>query len=77
MGGPGRADGGDVVSAEEYAAIVAALRTAHLVMSPDLAIVEVHLPLDELCDQLLHRLVDGRHSDDVAHVAVRHEGVRA
>ena len=37
----------------------------------------VHLPLDELCDQLLDRLVDGRPSDDVALVAVRHEGARA
>ena len=30
-----------------------------------------HLPLDDLCDQLLDRLVDGRPSDDVALVAVR------
>jgi PAS domain S-box-containing protein len=37
----------------------------------------VHLPLDELCDQLLDRLVDGRPSDDVALVAVRHEWARA
>jgi serine phosphatase RsbU (regulator of sigma subunit) len=36
----------------------------------------VHLPLEELCDQLLDRLVDGRPSDDVALVAVRHEGAR-
>jgi hypothetical protein len=37
----------------------------------------VRLRLDELCDQLLDRLVDGRHSDDVALVAVRHEGAPA
>jgi PAS domain-containing protein len=37
----------------------------------------VHLPLEELCDQLLDRLVDGRPADDVALVAVRHEGARA
>ena len=42
MGGPARMDGGDVVSAEEYAAIFAALPTAYLVMSPDLTIVEAN-----------------------------------
>jgi serine phosphatase RsbU (regulator of sigma subunit) len=36
-----------------------------------------HLPLEELCDQLLDGLVDGRPSDDVALVAVRHEGARS
>ena len=36
-----------------------------------LAIELAHLPLDELCDQLLDRLVDGRPTDDVALVAVR------
>jgi PAS domain S-box-containing protein len=36
----------------------------------------VHLPLEELCDRLLDRLVDGRPSDDVALVAVRPGGVR-
>ncbi|MGY2080095.1 SpoIIE family protein phosphatase [Modestobacter sp. SYSU DS0657] len=30
-----------------------------------------HLPLEELCDQLLERLVDGHPADDVALVAVR------
>jgi PAS domain S-box-containing protein len=30
-----------------------------------------HLPLEDLCDQLLDRLVDGRPDDDVALVAVR------
>ena len=42
MAGSARADGGDVVSAEEYAAIFAALPTAYLVMSPDLTIVEAN-----------------------------------
>ncbi|MBJ7453305.1 MAG: SpoIIE family protein phosphatase, partial [Blastococcus sp.] len=37
----------------------------------------VHLPLEELCDQLLDRLVDGRPSDDVALAAVRHEEAMA
>ena len=37
----------------------------------------VHLPLDELCDQLLDRLVDGHPSDDVALVVLRQEGARA
>lgn len=37
----------------------------------------VHLPLEELCDQLLDRLVDGRPADDVALVAVRTGGARA
>ncbi|TYP90453.1 SpoIIE family protein phosphatase [Blastococcus xanthinilyticus] len=38
----------------------------------DRAAVELaHLPLDELCDQLLDRLVEGRPTDDVALVAVR------
>ncbi|OMQ15715.1 hypothetical protein A7K94_0207595 [Modestobacter sp. VKM Ac-2676] len=36
-----------------------------------LAVELAHLPLDELCDQLLDRLVDGRPTDDVALVAVR------
>ena len=36
-----------------------------------------HLPLEELCDQLLDRLVDGRPADDVALVAVRHGGAGA
>ena len=37
----------------------------------------VHLPPEELCDQLLDRLVDGHTSDDVALVAVRQDGARA
>jgi len=37
----------------------------------------VELPLEELCDQLLDRLVEGHPSDDVALVAVRQEGNRA
>jgi PAS domain S-box-containing protein len=36
-----------------------------------LAVELAHLPLEELCDQLLDRLVDGRPTDDVALVAVR------
>ncbi len=39
-----------------------------------LAVELAHLPLDELCDELLHRLVDGNPADDVALVAVRLHG---
>jgi anti-sigma regulatory factor (Ser/Thr protein kinase) len=35
------------------------------------ALVELGLPLDALCDQLLHRMVPTRREDDVALVAVR------
>ncbi len=42
MAGSARMDGGDVVSAEEFAAMFAALPTAYLVMSPDLTIVEAN-----------------------------------
>nr|WP_254920802.1 SpoIIE family protein phosphatase [Blastococcus mobilis] len=30
-----------------------------------------HLPLEQLCDALLHRIVTGRSDDDIAVLAVR------
>ena len=76
MGGSARLDGGNATTVE-FAAIVAALPTAHPVMSPDLTGELVHLPLEGLCDQLRDRRVEGRPSDDVAPVAVRQAGARA
>ena len=89
MGVSARVDDGAVATVEDFAAVFAALPTAYLVERPGsdldagvdrldrLAAELVHLPLEELCDQLVARLVDGHPSDDVALVAVRQEGARS
>ncbi|RBY81084.1 hypothetical protein DQ239_00165 [Blastococcus sp. TF02-09] len=50
-------DGGDVVTAEEFAAIFAALPTAYLVMSPDLTIVEANPAYLELLGRTRDELI--------------------
>ena len=88
MAGSARVDGGGVVSAEEFAAVSAALPTAHLVMSPDPTVVEADpahgaIGLRDGADGMVHLTMTPSPGEGVQRrfgvlidVAVRPEGAR-